>query len=87
VDAIKRAVEAGLGVALLSAWVVEREVAQGTLRLVPVTPAPPLRRYELARRAGREVDGPLAALLHAAPEYLRRRLPAGIGSVPPGESP
>jgi DNA-binding transcriptional LysR family regulator len=77
-EAVKRAVEAGLGVALLSAWLVEREVALGTLRLVPLTPAPPARQYELARRDGREPDGALSTLLRVAPEYLRRRLPAGI---------
>ena len=77
-DAVKRAVEAGLGVALLSAWLVEREVALGTLRLVPLDPAPPARQYELARRAGREPDGALSTLLRASPEHLRRRLPAGV---------
>jgi DNA-binding transcriptional LysR family regulator len=84
-DAIKKAVEAGLGVAFLSAWVVEREVTLGTLRLVPVTPAPPHRSYELVRRDGRLADEPLATLLRIAPQYLRRRLPPGIADEQGGE--
>jgi DNA-binding transcriptional LysR family regulator len=79
-ETIKRAVEAGLGVAFLSSWVVEREVTLGTLRLVPVAPDVPLRRYELAYRAGRELQGPLAALLRVAPAYFRRRLPPGTNT-------
>jgi DNA-binding transcriptional LysR family regulator len=78
-ETIKRAVEAGLGVAFLSSWVVEREVTLGTLRLVPVSPDVPLRRYELAYRAGRDLQGPLASLLRVAPAYFRRRLPPGTG--------
>jgi LysR family transcriptional regulator, low CO2-responsive transcriptional regulator len=83
-ESIKRAVEAGLGVAFLSSWVVEREVTLGTLRIVPVVPDVPCRRYELAHRAGREVQGPLATLLRVAPSYLRRRLPPGTMEGPPG---
>lgn len=74
-EAIKKAVEAGLGVAFLSAWVVEREVTLGTLRVVPLTPSPPRRPYELVRRAGRPADEPLATLLRFAPDYLQRRSP------------
>ncbi|MGH2355457.1 MAG: LysR family transcriptional regulator [Chloroflexota bacterium] len=77
-DAIKKAVEAGLGVAFLSAWVVEREVALGTLRVISVDPPPPVRPYELVRRAARRVDEPLETFLRFAPEYLRRRLPSHV---------
>lgn len=77
-DAIKKAVEAGLGLSFLSAWVVEREVALGTMHVVPVTPAPPGRAYELVLRAGRIAHEPLATLLRFAPEYFQRRLPASL---------
>jgi DNA-binding transcriptional LysR family regulator len=91
-EAIKRAVEAGLGVAFLSSWVVEREVTLGTLRIVPVAQDVPRRRYELAHRAGRELQGPLATLLRVAPPYLRRRLPPGtedaaLGAEEPVRAP
>ncbi|MDQ3700412.1 MAG: LysR family transcriptional regulator [Chloroflexota bacterium] len=77
-DAIKKAVEAGLGLTFLSAWVVEREVTLGTLHVVPVTPAPPGRAYELVLRAGHTAHEPLATLLRFAPEYFQRRQPASF---------
>ena len=78
VDAAKKAVEAGIGVAFLSAWVVEREVALGTLRLVPLNPPTPARRFELVLRRRRQPEPPLDAFLGFAPEYLATRLPAAL---------
>jgi DNA-binding transcriptional LysR family regulator len=78
VDTVKRAVEAGIGVAFLSAWVIEREVALGTLRVVPLAPPPPARHYELVRRAAGRVDAPLQTFLRFAPDYLGRRLPPHV---------
>jgi DNA-binding transcriptional LysR family regulator len=75
VDAVKKAVEAGGGAAVLSAWVVAREVALGTLRLVPVAPPPPARRYELVWRTARPADRALAHFLDFAPPYLARWAP------------
>jgi DNA-binding transcriptional LysR family regulator len=81
VDAVKKAVEAGIGLAFLSAWVVEREVAFGTLRVVPVMPEPPARRYELHYRAPRRAGDPsLDAFLRFAPDYLASRLPLGLAA-------
>ncbi len=86
-DAVKKAVEAGIGVAFLSAWVVEREVALGTLRTVPLSPATPRRQFELVTRRVAQphrrgaVDPPLTAFLGFAPEYLAQRLPPGIGPI------
>ncbi|MBI3971571.1 MAG: LysR family transcriptional regulator [Chloroflexi bacterium] len=86
-EAIKRAVEAGLGIAFLSAWAVERELALGTLRAVPVD-APPLRRhYEIIRHAGRQVDGLVTSFLRFAPNYLSRRLPALVAEVAEAAAP
>lgn len=75
IDAIKKAVEAGLGIAFLSAWAVERELAMGTLRLLPLELPPLIRRFELVRRAGAHVDGVLASFAAFAPAHLARRLP------------
>lgn len=77
-DAIKKAVEASLGVAFLSAWVVEREVALGTLRVIPVDPAPPTRSYELVRRGDRHAAEPLQSFLRFAPAHLTRRQPTHV---------
>ena len=90
VDAVKKTVEAGIGVAFLSAWVVERELALGTLRVVPLDPPAPRRSYELVRRRPREEGAPdpaLEALLRFAPDYLARHVPALVESsfaMPPG---
>jgi DNA-binding transcriptional LysR family regulator len=91
VDAVKKAVEAGGGAAFLSAWVVEREVALGTLRLVPVSPSPPARQYELVWRTSRPADRALEHFLGFAPAYLARWLPAALSdpvlAPPPATAP
>ena len=89
VDAVKKTIEAGIGVAFLSAWVVEREVALGTLRVVDVDPPAPLRHYALVcrrsngqRSAGlphnAAADPALDALVRFAPDYLSRHVPATV---------
>ena len=90
VDAVKKTVEAGIGVAFLSAWVVEREVALGTLRVVAVDPPAPLRHYVLVRRrhAGQRAAQPasdpaLDALIRFAPDYLNRHVPATVLAASP----
>jgi DNA-binding transcriptional LysR family regulator len=55
-EAIKRSVEAGLGVALVQGIAVEREVAAGTLRALPLHGGDAGRTYAYARRAGRELS-------------------------------
>ncbi|MEM7034278.1 MAG: LysR family transcriptional regulator [Chloroflexota bacterium] len=49
-EAIKRSVEAGLGVALVQGIAIEREVAQGNLCTIPLHDAPIQRRYNIAQR-------------------------------------
>jgi DNA-binding transcriptional LysR family regulator len=88
VDAVKKTVEAGIGIAFLSAWVVEREVALGTLRLVAVDPPAPLRHYTFVRRpasgsrnngsSGSSGSPALDALVRFAPDYLGRHVPAAV---------
>jgi DNA-binding transcriptional LysR family regulator len=55
IDAIKAAVEAGLGLAIVSALTVRREVELGTLVARPVRGTPMRRRFAAAFAAGRPV--------------------------------
>ena len=55
-EAIKRSVEAGLGVALVQGIAVEREVAAGNLCALPLRGADDSRTYAYARRIGRELS-------------------------------
>jgi LysR family transcriptional regulator, low CO2-responsive transcriptional regulator len=67
-EAIKRSVEAGLGVALIQGIAVEREVAAGNLCALALRGADDSRTYAYARRAGRELSAAargLVALLAA----------------------
>ena len=64
--------------------VVVREVALGTLRLLPVAPAPPARRYELVWRTARPADPALDRFLAFAPPYLLRWAPPDLLSPVPG---
>ncbi|HEX9370140.1 MAG TPA: LysR family transcriptional regulator [Roseiflexaceae bacterium] len=56
-EAIKRSVEAGLGVALVQEIAVEREVAAGDLVALPLRGADDTRTYAYARRAGPPLSG------------------------------
>ena len=56
-EAIKRSVEAGLGVALVQEIAVEREVAAGNLRALALRGGDDTRTYAYARRAGRPLSG------------------------------
>jgi DNA-binding transcriptional LysR family regulator len=80
VEAVKKTVEADMGVAFLSGWVVERELTLGTLRVLPLDPPAPPRHYVLAFHRGRTPGPPLDALLRFGPGYLQNHLPASVGS-------
>ena len=88
-ETVKKAVEAGLGIAFLSAWVVERELALGTLRVLPLDLPPLVRGYQMVRQAARPPDDLLQSFLRFAPTFLRQRLPgpvvesAGAAEWPP----
>jgi len=68
IEAAKKMVERGLGVALLPRTAVDREVAAGALRLVGVTDAPAMRRTIVAMR--RRDAGPPSGLVAAFLELL-----------------
>lgn len=71
VEAIKQAVAAGLGLSVLSALAVQREVRYGTLAILDVEQFPIQRRWYIARLAGR----PLLASATAFIQFLRESLP------------
>jgi DNA-binding transcriptional LysR family regulator len=62
-EAIKRSVEAGLGVALIQGIAVEREIAAGNLRALALRGADDTRTYAYARRAGRELSAAARELM------------------------
>jgi len=67
VEAIKRAVAANLGVSVLSALAVKREVQYRTLAILDVEQFPIQRRWYIARLAER----PLTASADAYIKFLR----------------
>ncbi len=62
-EAIKRSVEVGLGVALVPAMVVRREVAAGRLRLLPLAGPTMTRLYNVVHHRARHVTEAAAAFL------------------------
>jgi len=70
-EAIKRSVEAGLGVALVQGIAVEREVAANTLCALPLRGAEAARTYAYARRAGRELSAAARDLVTILEEEQR----------------
>jgi len=62
-EAIKRSVEAGLGLALIQGIAVEREVAAGNLCTLALRGADDTRTYYYARRAGRELSAAAQGLV------------------------
>jgi len=61
-EAIKSAVEAGLGVAFVSRWAISKELELGTLKLANVAGLRIARQFTLITRTGPEPQGPAGAL-------------------------
>ena len=74
-EAIKSAVEAGLGVGFASRWATYKEVEMGTLRLVEIAGLRVLRQFTLAYPAGPEPQGPAGAFRRFALERRTMLLP------------
>jgi DNA-binding transcriptional LysR family regulator len=55
-EAIKEMVKLGMGVALLPAWVTSSEVAEGSLRMLPLSGKKLSRRWGIAHRRGRRLS-------------------------------
>jgi DNA-binding transcriptional LysR family regulator len=85
-EAIKSAVEAGLGVAFVSRWAISKELELGTLKLANVAGLRITRQFTLITRTGPEPQGPAGALRTFALERARvlskvnRKPPAGSSS-------
>jgi len=65
-EAIKRSVEAGLGVALVQGIAIRREAAQGLLATLPLLDAPTERKYNIAQR----LDHPPSPVMQLLLELL-----------------
>jgi len=61
-EAIKSAVEAGLGVGFVSRWAITKELELGTLKVAEVTGVRATRHFTLISRTGPEPQGPAGAL-------------------------
>jgi DNA-binding transcriptional LysR family regulator len=70
-EAIKSAVEAGLGVGLVSRWAIAKELELGILKIVEVPGLRVTRSFTLARRAGPLPQGPAGCFRSFAIERVR----------------
>jgi DNA-binding transcriptional LysR family regulator len=61
-EAIKSAVEAGLGVGFVSRWAISKELELGTLKIGEVKGVRATRHFTLISRSGPEPQGPAGAL-------------------------
>lgn len=81
-EALKKAAESALGVAFVSAYAAERELALGTLAAVAVSDASFQRDYEIATLKGRYVTPAIAGFVEFAVGYASEHL----RTPPVGES-
>jgi DNA-binding transcriptional LysR family regulator len=70
-EAIKSAVEAGLGLGFVSRWAISKELEVGTLNVAQVTGLRITRHFTLLSRTGPEPQGPAGALRTFALERAR----------------
>ena len=61
-EAIKSAVEAGLGGGFVSRWAIAKELELGTLKVAEVSGVRATRHFSLISRTGPEPQGPAGAL-------------------------
>ena len=79
-EAIKSAVEAGLGVGFVSRWAIAKELELGTLKVAQVDGVRAARHFTLIGRTGPEPQGPAGALRTFA--LGRARLLSGLPRKP-----
>jgi DNA-binding transcriptional LysR family regulator len=60
-EAIKSAVEAGLGIGFVSRWAISKELELGTLKVAEVAGLRVVRHFSLISRTGPEPQGPAGA--------------------------
>ena len=86
-EAIKSAVEAGLGIGFVSSWAISKELELGTLKVARLTGVRIVRHFALVTRTGPEPHGPAGALREFArgrarilPDARPKPRPAGGSS-------
>ena len=79
-EAIKSAVEAGLGIGFVSRWAISKELELGTLKVAQASGVKITRRFALVTRTGPEPHGPAGALREFA--LSRTRLLSGARRKP-----
>lgn len=67
-EAIKSAVEAGLGIGFVSRWAVSKETELNALKIIPVEGVTVTRQFTLISRSGPEPQGPAGAFRRFALE-------------------
>ncbi len=77
-EAIKSAVEAGLGVGFASRWATYKEAGMGTLREVEIVGLRVLRKFTLVYPSGPPPDGAAGAFRRFALERRKMLLPEGL---------
>jgi len=70
-EAIKSAVEAGLGIGFVSRWAISKELELGALKIAEVKGLRVVRHYSLILRTGPEPQGPAGAFGNFALERAR----------------
>ena len=70
-EAIKSAVEAGLGIGFVSRWAISKELELGALKVAQVAGLRITRHFTLLSRTGPEPQGPAGALRTFALERAR----------------
>jgi DNA-binding transcriptional LysR family regulator len=70
-EAIKSAVEVGLGIGFVSRWAISKELELGALKVVDVPGLKIARHFSLISRTGPEPQGPAAAFRTFAMERAR----------------
>jgi DNA-binding transcriptional LysR family regulator len=77
-EAIKTAVEEGLGIAVITRRVVSKELAMGTLRAIPLSDPAMTRKFYLIHHKDKYISRPLQGLIDIvdqwAAEYRRGEL-------------
>ena len=76
-EAIKSAVEAGLGIGFVSRWAISKELKLGTLRVAQASGVKVTRHFALVTRTGPEPHGPAGALREFALSHGRLLSDAG----------
>jgi DNA-binding transcriptional LysR family regulator len=78
-EVVKRMVEAGLGISILSRLVIQQELERGSLVKVPIRDAVFIRRFRLATRKGKHLSRSVRAFLMLLEEEIARKYPSTNG--------